>query len=42
MKVGLWMLAQSLAREYGKKGTHVVHIIFEGIADAEVTRSNFG
>lgn len=42
MKAGLRMLAQSLAREYGKKGIHVSHIIIDGIVDAEKTRLKFG
>lgn len=42
MKAGLRMLAQALAREYGKKGVHVGHIIIDGIVDADRTRSSFG
>lgn len=42
MKAGLRMLAQALAREYGKKGIHVGHIIIDGVVDGERTRSRFG
>lgn len=38
-KAGLRALTQSLAREYGPKGIHVVHVILDGILDTEASRS---
>ena len=38
-KAGLRALTQSLAREYGPKGVHVVHVILDGILDTEASRS---
>ncbi|MBO6690327.1 MAG: SDR family NAD(P)-dependent oxidoreductase [Henriciella sp.] len=42
MKAGLRMLAQSLARDYGRKGVHVAHFIIDGVIDGEQVRSRFG
>lgn len=40
-KFALRGLAQSLAREYGPKGIHVVHTVLDGIIDCEWTRDLF-
>lgn len=40
-KFALRGLSQSLAREYGPKGIHVVHTILDGIIDCEWTRKMF-
>ncbi|MDC0660012.1 SDR family oxidoreductase [Leisingera sp. SS27] len=37
-KAGLRALTQSLAREYGLKGVHVVHVILDGIVETEASR----
>lgn len=37
-KAGLRALTQSLAREYGPKGVHVVHVILDGIVDTKASR----
>ncbi len=37
-KAGLRALTQSLAREYGPKGVHVVHVILDGIVDTKTSR----
>ncbi|UWQ32070.1 SDR family oxidoreductase [Leisingera sp. M527] len=37
-KAALRALTQSLAREYGPKGVHVVHVILDGIVDTEASR----
>jgi len=42
MKAGLRMLAQSLARTYGKDGVHVAHFVIDGVIDGEMVRSRFG
>jgi len=42
MKAGLRMLAQSLAREFGRKGVHVAHFVIDGVIDGEMVRSRFG
>ncbi|EBA18626.1 oxidoreductase, short-chain dehydrogenase/reductase family protein [Roseobacter sp. SK209-2-6] len=41
-KAGLRALAQSLAREYGPKGVHVIHVILDGIVDTETSRAMHG
>ncbi|ASP33595.1 SDR family NAD(P)-dependent oxidoreductase [Labrenzia sp. VG12] len=38
-KAGLRALTQSLAREYGPKGIHVVHVILDGIVDTAASRA---
>ena len=38
-KAALRAMAQSLAREYGLRGIHVVHVILDGIVDTEVSWS---
>jgi NAD(P)-dependent dehydrogenase (short-subunit alcohol dehydrogenase family) len=40
-KHGLRALAQSMARELGPKGIHVVHTIIDGAIDTEFIRENF-
>jgi NAD(P)-dependent dehydrogenase (short-subunit alcohol dehydrogenase family) len=37
-KAGLRALTQSLAREYGPQGVHVVHVILDGIVDTKASR----
>ena len=37
-KAGLRALTQSLAREYGPQGVHVVHVILDGIVDTRASR----
>lgn len=37
-KFAIRSLAQSLAREFGPKGIHVVHAIIDGVIDAENTK----
>merc|ERR1719428_2489263 len=41
-KAGVRMLAQSMAREYGPKGLHVVHLIIDGLVNGERIRSMLG
>ena len=41
-KFALRGLAQSLAREYGPKGVHVVHVVLDGLIDAPQTDRRFG
>lgn len=38
-KAGLRALTQSLAREYGPKGIHVVHVVLDGIVDTDASRA---
>ncbi|UOA30564.1 putative oxidoreductase [Sulfitobacter sp. DSM 110093] len=38
-KAGLRALTQSLAREYGPQGIHVVHVVLDGIVDTNVSRA---
>ncbi|KPD10456.1 SDR family NAD(P)-dependent oxidoreductase [Phaeobacter sp. 11ANDIMAR09] len=38
-KASLRALTQSLAREYGPKGVHVVHVILDGIVDTEASQA---
>jgi NAD(P)-dependent dehydrogenase (short-subunit alcohol dehydrogenase family) len=38
-KAGLRLMAQSLAREFGPQGIHVVHIIIDGMVDGERLRT---
>lgn len=38
-KAGLRAMTQSLAREYGPKGVHVVHVILDGIIDTRASRA---
>lgn len=37
-KFAMRALAQSLAREFGPKGLHVVHAIIDGVIDIERTK----
>ena len=37
-KFAMRALAQSLAREFGPKGVHVVHAIIDGVIDIERTK----
>ena len=41
-KAGLRALSQSLAREYGPRGIHVVHVILDGIVDTDASRDRHG
>lgn len=41
-KAGVRMLAQSMAREYGPKGLHVVHLIIDGLVNGDRIRSMLG
>ena len=41
-KAALRALTQSLAREYGPKGIHVVHVILDGIVDTAASRDLHG
>lgn len=41
-KAGLRALTQSLAREYGPTGVHVVHVILDGIVDTKASRTLHG
>lgn len=34
-KAGMRMLAQSLAREFGKQGIHVAHVVIDGVIEGE-------
>ncbi|MFG6566097.1 SDR family NAD(P)-dependent oxidoreductase [Sulfitobacter sp. 1A13421] len=38
-KAGLRALTQSLAREYGPQGIHVVHVVLDGIVDTDASRA---
>ena len=38
-KAGLRALTQSLAREYGPQGVHVVHVVLDGIVDTKASRN---
>ena len=40
-KAALRALAQSMAREFGPQGLHVVHVIIDGLIDTVFTRENF-
>jgi NAD(P)-dependent dehydrogenase (short-subunit alcohol dehydrogenase family) len=40
-KAGLRMIAQSMAREFGPQGLHVVHVIIDGGIDGKQLRSRF-
>jgi len=39
-KAGVRFLAQSMAREYGPKGLHVVHLVVDGMVDGSRIRSS--
>jgi NAD(P)-dependent dehydrogenase (short-subunit alcohol dehydrogenase family) len=40
-KAALRALAQSMARELGPKGLHVVHVVIDGLIDTAFTREHF-
>ena len=40
-KAGLRMIAQSMAREFGRKGIHVAHVIIDGAIDGERLQTRF-
>lgn len=40
-KVALRALAQSMARELGPKGLHIVHVVIDGLIDTDAIRANF-
>jgi NAD(P)-dependent dehydrogenase (short-subunit alcohol dehydrogenase family) len=40
-KAGLRMIAQSMAREFGRQGIHVAHVIVDGVINGERVRSLF-
>ena len=40
-KVGLLMLAQSMARELGLQNIHVSHLIIDAVVDTEFIREQF-
>lgn len=40
-KAALRMVVQGLAREFGKDGLHVVHVVIDGVIDGEVVNSRF-
>lgn len=41
-KFALRGLAQSMAREYGPKGVHVVHVVLDGLIDEPQSEKRFG
>jgi len=41
-KFALRALSQSLAREFGRKGVHVAHVIIDGMIDTERVRGMMG
>ena len=41
-KFALRGLAQSLAREYGPRGIHIVHVVLDGLIDGPQTERRFG
>lgn len=41
-KHGLKALAQSMARELGPRGIHVVHAVIDGLIDSESSQNSFG
>lgn len=40
-KFGQRALAQSMAREFGPQGVHVVHVVIDGMIDTPTVRQNF-
>ena len=40
-KAALRMLAQGMAREFGKEGLHVGHVVIDGVIDGEVVNTKF-
>ncbi len=41
-KFALRGLAQSLAREFGPQGVHIVHAVLDGVVDCDWTKARFG